>query len=1157
MESIGAWENHVEDLVEEEASRVWHPFYDRYINTRASHEIGIPQISTTDPAIQIVCKLAENLTATEHFEVDEDTLPPKVFCWNDISTIDAKTANKMIKAGIEKEYSHLINNFTIDFQPVSIGNSDPIPISNEHYQQLIYHIIDPTLGTSQKIVAKSTGLSVKGLSRSTPNLKDLAKKGYKQQVDMPLQSLPLQEDPEAIKRLADQIDSNSIFIIDCNYAKNVADIIHTSDQFVTIFGATTDTLHYTPQVPYDLFTSCLLTPASVALLWLSKDYSDIKSGVLTDYDIVTLIEKVHDSKISNPIIDMIEICLQACVDQMIFKAYEEMPERFYKSFRTTPIMSKLCTNFIFATRVMKSYSMTPFSYPDFPDLSQHPLWDSFDVHVDEALFGLMEAAKPTPQTEISLDTVLREQLTLLENWLCFPNKKRNPPGEFQYIAPLLDLPQYFEETIHICSKFLRISRRFVVGFLSTKAFSSLALIINDTQRVKAMSDETAADFSYVVLNCLLVSPPLKTAFENHVDFWIERVHSEHKELRTISLGCLLLFSDSPGKVDLYIQSGLNKFIEQMMHASSIRQRALAHLLLSTMHEDFTFKHEEFFEEKHPMVRASMVSQIRAIIEKKKDQLNDEMKEFIFISLIDGCNDLDAMVREESLVSLSYLIMIDPVRFINRLEEFPDFDKDATDHINTTILTYQMQTMTFDPSLRTCERLIEFMQFIDACMPEEARRISQERVPSRLKVPSERPKLIRFSGRSSNKEKSNEKTANDMHNMRFTFNTKSEVEENEKPKEKKTRFSFSKNSRDPPPPPPVVRRYIKKKAQVLSSNVSNALLTTISRSLESSIEPLAFIECTLENSHSNSKLVGNPSISPSGLLCCADENGALHVQTSSNMLKGHRVYDFFRPHVTKEGMPPSMFPMMKAREDYKEEVIFNDFIDDYHLLAVSSRSQVIIVDTMSLDPNAAFWMAPPDINRSLIVDYNNRDYKILHYHQAANVSIFDLGCLQKCQTISIDFSKTENVEWLKPYSTLFYVAQQDLSIFDTRMPGRAAVIHGAGPGLISCNASGASPFSLIAGYSSGNVSLFEMRTMTEESSYNMGKGLSHFDVHKHLPYAVGISDSLVSFSSETGVLEMKKHMVGTVPEAFALHPNENACAIKIDNRVQSIFIDYDS
>ena len=1062
MNSSGDWENYVEDLVEEEASAQWHPYTDKYVNTRVIHEVGIPQISTKDPNVQILCKMSEHFSYVDQYEFDEDSLPPKVFCWNDISTIDSKTATKTVHAGLEKEYRHLITSFNIAFQPVSLGNQDPLPINDKNYQQLIYHILDPTLSQSQKMQPTVSSLSVKGLSKSMTHLNEIAKRGTKSSHDTPISSTPIHEDPEALRRLCSQVKDNTIFIIDCNYAKKVGSQLLQSLPKATIFGATSEALIYTPQLPVDLFTSCMLTPSRIALLWQSQNYADINSGVFTNIEIQNLIDMLNDTKAANPIIDMLDTCLQCCVDQIVFKALEESPERFYKSFRSTPIMRKLCTNFIFASRVLKSFSMTPFSFPNFPDFSTNVLWDTFDVHVDEALYGLREATKPTPRSVITLDSVLEEQLNLLENWLCFPNKKRAPPNEFQYIAPLLQIPKFFEKTIHICSRFLRISRSFVVAFLSTIAFSTLPPIINNRERVMHMSDETATDFSYVILNCLLLAPQLKIYFENHLDFWIDKCKSDNVELCIVSLSCLLLFSSTPGKIDYYLTKGLNKICIDFLTKKSIRIRTLSHLLLAKMHQDVTFEIKDYSSEKSPLIRAAMIAQIRTELET--GNVSKDMEQSIFITLIEACNDLDSLVREEAMVAISYLIEMNPDVYIDQLLKTPAEILSPTHFSNSTVLSFQLQIMTFDPSNRVCERLCELLGFLDSMLKHE------------------------------------------------------------EPKH-------------------------------LSSNISNSVLSFVAKAINISVEPIAFSERVLETE--SQKLVGLPSISPNGLLACGDNAGTLHCQVTTSSLKGHKIYDFFRPHLDFWETPELTRNLFNAREKYEEEIIFSDFIDDYHLFAVSSRSQACVVDINALgDPCAAFWMSPPDINKKLIVDYNNRDYKILHYLHSSAVNIFDLNSLQKIQTINIPFAQTQNIEWLKPYSTLFYVAQQDLCIYDTRQKGKVAQLKDVGDGMISCNASGASPFDLIAGYKSGNVSLIDMRTMTEDACYNLGSPLKQFDVHKHLPYSVGLGDSLVSFSAESGILEPKVHNVGKLPDAFALHPNENACAIRVGNTVRCILIDYE-
>ena len=1062
MNSSKDWENYVEALVEEEASAQWHPYSDKYINTRVIHEVGIPQISTKDPIVHILCKMSEHFSFVDQYEFDEDSLPPKVFCWNDISTVDAKTATKTVHAGLEKEYRHLITSFNISFQPVSIGNQDPLPINDKNYQQLIYHILDPTLSQNQKMQPTVSALSVKGLSKSTSHLNEISKRGTKLSHDTPIVSSPIHEDPEALRRLCSQVQDNTIFIIDCNYAKKVGSQLLQSLPMATIFGATSETLIYTPQLPCDLFTSCMLTPSRIALLWQSQNYADINSGVFTNIEIQNLIDMLNDTKVANPIIDMLDTCLQCCVDQMVFKALEDSPERFYKYFRSTPIMRKLCTNFIFASRVLKSFSMTPFSFPNFPDFSTNTLWDSFDVHVDEALYGLREATKPTPRSIITLESVLTEQLTLLENWLCFPHKKRSPPSEFQYLAPLLQIPKFFEKTIHICSRFLRISRSFVVSFLSTIAFSTLPLIINNKERVSNMSDETAADFSYVILNCLLLAPQLKVHFENHLDFWIDKCKSNNTELDIVSLGCLLLFSSTQGKIDYYLSKGLNTICTEFLNKPSIRRRTLSHLLLAKMHQGVTFDIKQYSSEKSPLIRAAMIAQIRTELEN--GNVSSDMEQSIFITLIEACNDLDSLVREEAMVAMSYLIEKNPQTYIEQLDKTPEEILSPTHFSNSTVLSFQLQIMTFDPSNTICEKLCELLGFLENLMKHQ-------------------------------------------------------------------------------------------EVKHLSSNISNSVLSFVAKSIDTAAEPLAFSERVLETE--SQKLIGFPCISPSGLLACGDSQGTLHCQITTNSMKGHKIYDFFRPHIDFWETPQLTRNLFNARQKYDEEIVFSDFIDDFHVFAVSSRSQACVIDINAVgDPGSAFWMSPPDINKKVIVDYNNRDYRILHYLHASAVNIFDLNALQKTQTISVPFAPTHNIEWLKPYSTLFYIAQEDLCIYDTRQKGKVAELKGVGDGIISCNASGASPFDLIAGYKSGNISLIDMRTMTEDACYNLGSPLKQFDVHKHLPYSVGLGDALVSFSAESGIIEPKIHNVGKLPDAFALHPNENACAIRVGNTVRCALIDYE-
>ena len=68
---------------------------------------------------------------------------------------------------------------------------------------------------------------------------------------------------------------------------------------------------------------------------------------------------------------------------------------------------------------------------------------------------------------------------------------------------------------------------------------------------------------------------------------------------------------------------------------------------------------------------------------------------------------------------------------------------------------------------------------------------------------------------------------------------------------------------------------------------------------------------------------------------------------------------------------------------------------------------------------------------------------------------------------------------------------NMNIYDTRTNFIVAELEGIGNELISCNASGAAPFDLVAGYKNGDVSLIDMRTMTALSELNYPKKMESF------------------------------------------------------------------
>lgn len=705
-----AWSDRVEKYVQNEMSVDFSVFPSVYINSRTQDGLDIPQIRDDEPRVCIICKLMDSFATNMQHEFDDDSLPPKVLCWSDISPIDSKTASRTVRASMEKQYKRLHNKFDIIFQPVSYGTMIDILADYEDFEKndlVIYHIYDPTITQSQKIIQPSTVLPKMKISTSSPHLNKMPRRKSVSHLNYEADAIPIHMDEDALRNLCLQLNEFTVFIIDCSFASKCASIINSCNKDFIVFAGSSESLFYTPQIPCDLFTSCLLTPGRVALLWQSSNYSDIRSGVLTDIDIQQLISILNDTHETPSIIKMIETCLCSCVEQMIYLDLQHSDKKFYEAFRSYPLINKLFSHFIFATRILKSYSMNPVSYPSIPNFANHPLWDSFDVHVDESLYSLREAMKPNPRKMIVLNDILEDQLNKLQSWMLFPYPNRPVPYEIQFIPPLLAVGgDFFIRTLHFCARFLRISRTTVIAFLYTQSFSSLMNTIKNTDFISSFGDEVLCDISYVILNCVLISPSLISHAKNHLHYWIDGVKSKHNELRVVSLCFLLLFSNNSDIIEKYKQKGIESVLIKLSKGDSIRQRSLAHLILAKFDREFDFTD---LLTSVPLVRACCLSRVPATVKKHKPKSKIVID--LFITIVNNLVDMDQFVREESLVALSFIISYNR-DFVSALDKF--INNNANYPIINKLIN-KLLILLFDPSITVGERLIEFMDFVDSCV----------------------------------------------------------------------------------------------------------------------------------------------------------------------------------------------------------------------------------------------------------------------------------------------------------------------------------------------------------------------------------------------------------------------------------------------------------
>lgn len=470
------WKSHLDDMIKSETSMEYKPFPKQYLNINVDKPIVTRQISTKIPSIHVIAKITEDFEA-EVYQQDEEALPPRVFCWNDVSTLSLKVAFKTISSGLESEYRKIIQNVTFDIKSFSSTSRSTFPDNPPDY--LVYHIINPSLSESP-ISIKSTKFKY-SFSNSELSSHKMKKSSIRNLV-----SFPESIDAASLRQLGESISGPSIFIFDCpNAVRLLENIINPNGGYsgsnmtanikkeIFAFGATYGILPCSSQLPYDLFTSCLLTPAKVALLMQTKTYGDLNCGVLSPIDIQELINIINNSSIADKMIDSLEKALEQFADRIAFESLEKNNIPLFELvFRRDPFIANLFYHYLFACRVMKCISTTPFCFPYLPDMTSHPLWDTFDLEVDRCLFSLRKNIEA-----FSVDVLLERQMTLLEDWMAYPIENREMPDELSYLAMLLDSPKYFERAIHFTAQFLSISAATTEKFLNTRAFPVLNFVL--------------------------------------------------------------------------------------------------------------------------------------------------------------------------------------------------------------------------------------------------------------------------------------------------------------------------------------------------------------------------------------------------------------------------------------------------------------------------------------------------------------------------------------------------------------------------------------------------------------------------------------------------------------------------------------------------------
>ncbi|KZV72684.1 hypothetical protein PENSPDRAFT_750813 [Peniophora sp. CONT] len=152
--------------------------------------------------------------------------------------------------------------------------------------------------------------------------------------------------------------------------------------------AASELLPSSPELPADLFTSCLTSPIDIALRYHVMN-NQLPSSITADM----VMQLPGDLKDRRTPLGELNWIFTAITDTIAWTSFSR--ELFTRLYRSDLLVASLFRNFLLAERIMKNYGCTPHTSPSLPPTNTHPLWASWDLAVDACVRQMPELLKHT------------------------------------------------------------------------------------------------------------------------------------------------------------------------------------------------------------------------------------------------------------------------------------------------------------------------------------------------------------------------------------------------------------------------------------------------------------------------------------------------------------------------------------------------------------------------------------------------------------------------------------------------------------------------------------------------------------------------------------------------------------------------------------------
>ncbi|KAF1983882.1 WD repeat-containing protein-like protein mip1 [Aulographum hederae CBS 113979] len=229
-----------------------------------------------------------------------------------------------------------------------------------------------------------------------------------------------------------------------------AEVVDFSDCIHLAACAEKESLPTNPDLPADVFTSCLTTPIEMAIRFFILQ-NPLRSAV-TLSDAQNIPGRVSERR--TPIGELNWI-FTAITDTI---AWNSLPGPLFKKlFRQDLMVAALFRNFLLAQRIMRVYHCHPQCHPEIPQTHSHELWKSWDLAVEMILAqlpDLLAAERGEKTYEYQHSNFFAEQLTAFEVYLQQGAIEQKQPEQLPIVLQVLLSQVHRLRALILLSRFL-------------------------------------------------------------------------------------------------------------------------------------------------------------------------------------------------------------------------------------------------------------------------------------------------------------------------------------------------------------------------------------------------------------------------------------------------------------------------------------------------------------------------------------------------------------------------------------------------------------------------------------------------------------------------------------------------------------------------------